>query len=388
MPNSRRINGEGSKPYQRPGRTGWYTQIRVRDARTGQSRRVTVSAPTKTKLAQRVRETIAAADRGEHASGRSRGMTVAAYVDVWCSDHLPARDVTAGTRRLYRHAARNYLATGTLGGLLLSKVRTSDLERVDVELRRAGKSASTRRLAYNVARMMFDTAVRDRLIPVNPVAAMPRPADAPRPHAHYSVEQARTLLAAVEGHRVLEHLVPLMLWTGMRPGEALAVRWDDVDLDAGLLRVAATLAVDEAGRVYRQEWPKGKRARVVPLVPPAVAALRGARAAQSAERLAVGAAWSDLGLVFSDPLGRLLDDRNVRRGYARVVAAAGLTGSFHALRRSTATLLTGVGVPLGIVAQILGHSSTAVTQAHYTIVDVDMMRTALASLETSFGAGS
>jgi integrase len=124
----------------------------------------------------------------------------------------------------------------------------------------------------------------------------------------------------------------------------------------------------------------------VPLVPPAVDALKAAKAAQAADRLAVGEAWVDNGLVFADALGGLLDDRNLRRRYAPLVKAAGLGGSFHALRRSAATQLTAAGVPLGIVAEILGHSSTAITQAHYTVIDTRMMAAALGQLEQHWRA--
>lgn len=379
---TRRVNGQGSKPFQRAGRRGWYSFVRVTDARTGEAKRVLVSAATKTALATKVRETLQAADAGLLAGAATR-VTVADYALRWESEHLPARDVTPGTRRLYKHALRNYVLPA-IGGMRLDRVRAGDVERIDARLQGLGLSSSTRRLAYNVAHAMFVTAVRDRLLKLNPADGVARPSDPPRTQPHYSPDQLRVLLAAVQGERVLEQLLPLMLWTGVRPGEALAVQWSDVDLEAGLLAVRATLATDEEGRVYRQQFTKTKKSHLVPLLPPAAAALKAAKAAQAADRLAAGEAWEDHGLVFSNELGQLLDDRDLRKRYAPLVKSLGLTGSLHALRRSTGTQLTAAGVPLGVVAEILGHSSTAVTQAHYTVVDVAMMREALSALEKRF----
>jgi integrase len=195
------------------------------------------------------------------------------------------------------------------------------------------------------------------------------------------LDQLRDLFAAVKDQRVLDHLVPLMVWTGMRPGEALALHWEDVDLKAGLVMVRATVAVDEDGRVYRQGFPKGKKPRLVPLVAPAVASLKAVRKAQAAERLEAGQLWADPRLVFTDQLGRLIDDRDLRKRYAPLIKSLGLSGSLQALRRSTATALTAEDVPLGVVSQILGHSSTAITEAHYTIINVAMMQQGLARFQ-------
>lgn len=372
----RRVNGEGSTPYQREGRKGWYQKIRVTNPLTGESTRKTISAPTLTKLSERRRELLRAAERGQPTPSGRATLTVSEYADGWMRDHLAARDITPGTRRGYRHSMRAYVLP-VLGGLRLARVRATDAERVDARMQGAEYAAETRKLAYRVMSMMFDTAVRDGLIAVNPAGGLDRPASRRTRQPRYTAEELERLYAAIKGARILETVVPLMLWTATRPGEALALRWEHVDLEARVLWVQATLAVDEGGRVYRKPDPKDHEPRPVPLVAGAIAALKAQRAAQRAERMAAGEAWADSGLVFTTPLGGLVDDRTLRRRYQPLVKAAGLTGSFQSLRRSTATLLIDAGVPLPIVSEILGHSSGRVTQAHYVTVSVDAMRTAL-----------
>lgn len=382
---TRRVNGEGSKPFQRAGRKGWYAQVWITDPATGKSERKLVSGPTKTELAKRVRTLRDDAEHGRMPAA-DRRLTLKEYAEVWVRDHLPARDVTPATRRLYERTIKNHIVP-SIGRLQLGKVREADVERMDVDLRAKKCGDSTRRLAYNVLRMIFETAIRDRRVSVNPVAVVSRPTETPTAQPYYNAKEIARLELAVAGERILEHLVPVLAWTGMRIGEALALRWADLDLDAQAphLWVRGTLALDEKDRAYRQPYPKGKRPRPLPLMPAAVRALRAARTAQAKEQLRAGEAWEKLDLVFSTALGGMIDARNLRRRYTPLVKQAGLSGSFHALRRSTATMLTAANVPLNVVATILGHSSTAVTQQRYTVVDTSIVSQAMAELESYWG---
>lgn len=382
VPKTRRANGEGSI-Y--PFRNGFAAKVWVRDPSTGASRRAQLSGRTRDEVAAKVRAAVAASDSGK-AAVASR-MTVTAYADRWMSTTLDAKAVGASTRRLYRHALRSYVKP-VIGDVPLSRLVPRHVEDVDLWMRRRDRplSDSTRRTAYNVLSMLLDTAVRDGLIAANPAARIDRPVQRRRAQPHYTAAQAHRLVGVVAGHRTFAHLVPVMLYTGLRPGEALALRWEDVDLDAGLVTVTGTLSVDDDGRMFRSPWAKGlqhrdRPPRGVPLVRPARDVLRAARAGQVKERLLAGSAWTDNGLVFTDELGRLLDDRTLRVPYRRFVADAGLTGSFHALRRSTGTLLTDVGTPLPVVSAILGHASIAITATHYVFADNAMQRRALEALE-------
>jgi integrase len=173
--------------------------------------------------------------------------------------------------------------------------------------------------------------------------------------------EARRMVAAVEGHE-LETLFLLALATGMRQGELLALRWPDVDLDAGRLVVAASL-VRLKGRPALRAEPKSDRGRrTVQLPAPAVEALRRHR--REARVL------DPRGHVFTDGCGGPLSASTVQKQWRRFADGAGLPLGlrFHDLRHTWATLALEGGVPLTLVAEQLGHDPavTMRTYAHVT----------------------
>jgi integrase len=179
--------------------------------------------------------------------------------------------------------------------------------------------------------------------------------------------QLRTVLDALDGHR-LEPLVLLLAASGMRVGEALALRWSDVDLDARRLRVNGTVR-RVGGRIERTA-PKSQRSRrTLPISPAVVEALRSWRKAQASERLRAGTSWeSSMSWIFTTESGRLLDQRNAARGYQRALTAAGIDvpARFHLFRHSAASAMLASGaVSVRTVSEILGHSTTSITSDVY-----------------------
>jgi integrase len=123
------------------------------------------------------------------------------------------------------------------------------------------------------------------------------------------VEQARALLAAAAGNR-FEALFVLAVKTGMRRGELLALRWEDVDLDKGMLQIRGTLRRTREGLTFGVPKTAASRRQVL-LSPSLVAALRRHRARQEEERQSAGGLWLNLGLVFPNTLGRPMEPRNL-----------------------------------------------------------------------------
>jgi integrase len=168
--------------------------------------------------------------------------------------------------------------------------------------------------------------------------------------------------------------VPILLaaTTGLRRGELLGLRWADVDLDAGRLAVRQTLTAprDPDTGPHRLVFgePKTRRGqRSVPLPAQTVAALRGHRAAQVAERLKVGADDHDRGLVFAEPDGGPLHPDKFRERFARRVARSGLPPiRFHDLRHTYATLALQAGVHAKVVSEILGYANIGITLDTYS----------------------
>ena len=163
-------------------------------------------------------------------------------------------------------------------------------------------------------------------------------------------------------------LFRLMLGTGLRRGEALALRWSDVDLNGGALRVRGSLGRTSAG--LSVDAPKTEKSRrFVTLPRSAVEVLRGQRVRQAEERLRAGIAWTDCGLVFTTESGTPLEPRNVLRRFQTVAGRLGLEGvGLHTLRHSAASFLLAAGTHTKVVQEHLGHSSYAITADIYSHV--------------------
>lgn len=175
-----------------------------------------------------------------------------------------------------------------------------------------------------------------------------------------------------------------MLATGLRIGEALGLRWQDVDLEQGHLRVRQQL-VYIPGREREFTAPKSVHGRrVVPLIPSAVSSLRAQHAQVLEWRQQSHGAWKEHDLVFPDEIGRPLVGATVSYVLKRLLKDAGLPKfTPHALRHSTAIYLLATGVPDRVVMEILGYSSITMT-TRYEHVMSTMLSDAAARLATIF----
>jgi integrase len=222
--------------------------------------------------------------------------------------------------------------------------------------------------------------VRDKAIAQNQAHAVRRPKVIGKEAAYLTPDQARTLLNAAEGSRYVP-LFALLLSSGLRRGEALALHWADIDLDAKLLRVRGTLArVD--GELVVTETKTAKSRRVIPLSPTAEKVLRDLRSRQRAERLRAGSMWRPTPYVFTTEVGEPCDPRNALRALKAAAKRAKLdsTGGLHTLRHSAASVMLSAGVPLKVVAEVFGHASVAITGDVYGHVSPDVSREAMTRL--------
>lgn len=165
--------------------------------------------------------------------------------------------------------------------------------------------------------------------------------------------------------------------TGMRQGELLALQWNEVDLEAAVVHVRATL-VRITGRGMVRGAPKtASSRRSVPLPAMTVAHLRRHRTAQRQAHLAAGVGWAEDDFVFTSRRGAPLDPSNLTGEWRAFTEAAGLGRvRFHALRHTAATVLLTAGVPLAVISKTLGHSGLAITADIYATVVPQLQRDA------------
>ncbi len=203
-----------------------------------------------------------------------------------------------------------------------------------------------------------------------------------------TADEARRLLDTARGDR-LEALYSVALALGLRQGEALGLKWSDVDLDVGILRVrrAAQRIPHQGTQLVDTKTIRSRRTLVMP--PVVISALRSHRARQNLERLAAGERWIDNDLVFASQLGTLADGPNVTHRFHRLLKNAGLPPMrFHDLRHACASLLLVQGVHPRVVMETLGHSQISLTMNTYSHVLPALQREAADKMEAVLSATS
>lgn len=320
--------------------------------------------------------------------------------DSGSSSQLPCvtlpGSVAESTEYTYRARVRLYI-TPALGHLPLTRLLPSHVSDLLDDLEAKGLSVETRRLTRAVLRRALRRAEQEGLVGRNVAAIAQGPRFELREGRTMTGEQARAFLAsaqsAPEGRRRgptatrsarLYPALLIALGLGLRRGEVLGLRWESIDLDADqpVLHVRQQLLRRPNGGGLALADLKTQRSRRSIALPATVAnALRSHRALQARDQMLAGPDWlNGSGLVFTTPLGSPVDPRNFNTFVSKVSRDAGL-GHWHPheLRHSAGSLLIAAGVPLQVVSEILGHSSTKVTSDIY----IHLMDEAFSSAATA-----
>jgi integrase len=341
---------------------GWHAGKRQRKAVYGRSRR---------EAADKLAPLLRAKALGLPLPDERR--TTGHYLEWWLRDVLPGT-VKTRTAEGYAGIVRRYLIP-QLGKVRLTRLNPEHVQRMMRTLEGQGLSPRTRQYARAVLRRALGHAERWGLVARNAAALVDSPKlPPPRTDDALDLDAAKALLAAARGDR-LEALVTLALSVGLRKGEALALKWDSVDLDAGSLTISATLDRVRGEGLVLSEPKTARSRRTIPLPEACADALRDHRRRQLSERLRAGDTWQDGAFVFTTPFGAPLDPRNVTRWFHGLTQDAGLGKlRFHALRHSAATLMLAQGVPLEIISRTLGHAGYAITADVYAHVGGELLR--------------
>lgn len=355
----RRGNSEGSV-YRRASDGRWVGAVTVGFGPTGRPVRKTVSAKKRTEAVRKLTELQRQLDDGLPPPDAS--MTVAQLLERWHADVI-RHQVTRSTSDNYKSVADHHIVPA-LGRKRLKDLAPGDVDRLMAQKLESGLSISTVRRIRSVLAQALTQAIRWGSVSRNVASLTRGPRQSRKEGRTLTPSQARGLLTSLEGHRN-EALYSLMLSTGVRRGEALGLRWDDVDLDDGLLLVRRQLK-REAGELVLADTKTAKSRRAVNLPQPMIGVLKAHRARQARDRLKLGEAWVDSGHVFTTSIGTPIDPRNLYRDFKGVCHDAGL-GDWHPheLRHSAASLMLAQGVKLQVVSEVLGHSSIRMTADVY-----------------------
>lgn len=318
--------------------------------------------------------------RASGGSVENERITVAAYLVQWLAAAKP--DLAGVTHDRYEQLVRVHIMP-TLGKRRLVELRPQHVHAL-YTAKRETLSETTVHHLHACLHTALQQAVRWEIVSRNVCDLVKAPRVEKYAAAVLTRDQERQLLAAARGDR-LEALYVLALTTGMREGELLGLKWENVDLTAGLLWVRTALSVPKSGTTLKR--PKNKSSdRPVILVSIAADALTQHKRRQAEERLAAGDRWQDRGLVFPNTIGGFILPGNfLRRGFWPLLERAGLPRlRLHDLRHNFSTGLHEAGVPVEQVSALLGHARTSTTLDIYTHGTAAMAEAARAALEAHF----
>ncbi len=374
----RRGHGEGSV-YRRP-EGGWAGTVEIGRDPSGRRRRKVVKARTKGEVLDALEQVRRNVADGLPVVDQRRA--TADYLYWWADTALPGT-VKESTAADYRQVIRRYLEP-SLGSVPLAKLGPQHVRAMLADLDHRGLSPATQRYARAVLRRALGQAEAWGLVARNVASIVEGPRKATtRLDDALEASEAQAVLDAAAGDR-LEAFAYLILTLGLRRGEALALRWSNVDLDRGEVTIAGTLSRRPGVGLVIDTPKTAAAARTIPLVAGLTDVMKEHRRRQAQERLAASW-WAEDDFVFTSPVGTPLDPSNVLRWWHELTIRAGIgRRRIHAARHTAATLLLDRDVPLEVVSAILGHASLSITADVYARVSADSKRRALSTLDVLY----
>lgn len=303
-------------------------------------------------------------------------LTVGAYLADWLE--IQRHRLQPTTLKSYRGNVVRYLSP-RIGDVAIGDLDIRQLERLYADLMarggKDGRPLSRRTVEYAAAtlRSALNDAVRTGLLDRNPASLARLPKIDPTSTTEdddlqvWTADEVRAFLDQIHGHRLYDLWV-VALGTGMRRGELLGLRWQDVDLEGRTIHVRRALQVVDG--VVRLKRTKTSRSRSLRIDGRVVEVLDRRQRLQAIHREAAGDRWADRwGLVFTEEDGTHLSPMNVSVSFRWLVRQVDVpTIRLHDLRHTHATLLLQAGVPIKVVSERLGHTTIGVTLDVYTHV--------------------
>jgi integrase len=371
----KRGNGEGG--ITRHKKSGLHMARYTVETSTGKKRK-TVYGKTREEAHEKLVDALAHRHKGLVFEGDDQ--TLGIYLAGWLRDIEGT--IKQRTLENYAYVVNTHITPG-LGKIKLKNLKPEKVRALIRDKRDSGLSSRTVQLIHTVLGKALKDAVRDEILHRNVAAAVKPPKQTKREMHPLSPDQARLFLDAARKDR--HHaLYVVAITTGLREGELLGLRWEDVDLDAGKLAVRKQLTRTSDGLSFTA--PKRGKTRSVRLTGHAVNTLKNHRKRQLKERLSAGSLWRENGLVFASTVGTPVDVSNLTyRSFRPLLERAGLPRiRFHDLRHTCATILLGKGTHPKIVQEMLGHATITQTMDTYSHVLPDMQDSAVIAMQEAF----
>jgi integrase len=304
--------------------------------------------------------------------------TVIEFLEQWLG--TIRESVRPKTLHQYTQIARGHIAP-RLGSIKLKDLRPDQIQALYNEELDKGVSARTVLLTHSVLHKALNQALKWGLIGRNPAQAVSRPKASRKEMRVFTSDEARTFLSAAEGtrYRALFHLA---LHTGMREGELLGLKWDDLDWVTRQLQVKRQLQVMPGKGMFFAEPKTAAGRRTIVLGKSMVKKLREHLGNQDQDRQQAGEKWQENGLIFPTTIGTPMAARNMYEDFRKLLKRIGLPViRFHDLRHTAATLMLQQGIHPKIVQERLGHADISMTLNIYSHVLPSMQEEAAEKLD-------
>ncbi len=337
------------------------------DPVTGKRRQRSKSFKTKKEAQAALTQWLSDIDRGVVVD-RSR-QTVAQMMAYWLETYARPT-VRPTTYQCYEQTIRTHIVPA-LGTVPVQKLTPAHLETFYAEERAAGCGERTLEVCHLRLSQALDQALRQGLVARNVTRVVTAPRSHPEEMKTWTAAEAQQFLE-VASQSVYGPIWLVSLFTGMRRGELLGLRWQDVDWERSVLSVRQGVSL--LNGTPEEGGLKSKSARrEVPIEPEVVAALREHRAKQNERRLVLGAAWQDHDLILASAVGTPINPNNLYRDYNRLVALAGVDHiRIHDQRHTHVTLALQAGANLKAVSKRVGHARASTTLDLYAHVTPEM----------------
>jgi integrase len=341
-------------PYQRADGS-WLAPVEL-GVIEGKRQRKMISAKTKKEAMLRQREYYDQVREGIDPD--KRAMPFVNYLDLWLRKEIEPKR-RRSTWSNFSDVSNHFKAD--LGHYTLGQLTPEIFDDYFTAKRGEGYKTSTLHLWRTVIAGCLNYAVRFKHLRENPVKHVRVTLEVPTSYrVIYEDEQVRRLIRAAKHHR-LGPLFILCLGTGLRKGEALALKWSDIDKERRMIEVCGTLSEWNGVRVVGAPKTQSSR-RTIPLSAALLDVFEMQRKQQEFERKRAGERWKEGGYVFSTIWGRPLSARWVGEALREICVEAGLPPlRFHDLRHNFATHALDKGVAANVVKELLGHSGISIT---------------------------